>query len=168
MASTITGMTAVQIATLLSQPLDMSTPQDNLTRKAQINWTNGAGNSQADRQYHDQRTLGIGSHDDLNLVSGALVDGLGQTIALSRVKQIYIKASDSNSGNLIFANSHATMFRGPMGSAHLLQPGALNIWAAPNSGFVITSGTNHTLRISNNTNSASSAYDIIITGVSSG
>lgn len=167
MASNLTGMTAVQISTRLSQSLDMSTPQDNLTRKAQINWSNGAGASQADRQYHDQRILGVGSHDDLNLVSGALLDGLGQAIALSRVKQAYIKASDANSGNLIFANSHGTMFRGPMGSAHLLQPGAVNMWVAPNSGFAITSGTNHTLRISN-VSSASASYDLILTGVSSG
>ncbi len=167
MATNLTGITALQISTRLSQALDMSTPQDNLTRKAQINWSNGGGPSQVDRQYHDQRTLGVGSHDDLSFKDGTLLDGLGQAITLSRVKQAYVKASESNSGNIIFANSHATMFRGPLGSAQLLQPGALSIWAAPNSGYAITSGTNHTLRISN-ASSASAVYDIIITGVSSG
>jgi hypothetical protein len=65
-----------------------------------IQLSDGSGLNQANKLFADSRTVGASATDSLDL-SGALNDALGQSLVLTRVAAIMIKAAAANGGDLL-------------------------------------------------------------------
>ena len=167
MAEALSGKIVAQTALRLTNALDMSTPKDNLMRQQSCDIQSGGGQNQMNKLWHDSRLLGPGSHDNLGLVS-SLQDAFGQTVNFAAVKYVNIRVSDLTSGSLVFCNSVAARFGGIVSLGATLGQGGWHQYLWPSSaGWVVTSGSNSTIRISGNTDIPSGqtlAYDIMIGG----
>jgi len=170
MSLSLQGSVAVQVTIRYTNPLDLSTPVDNLSRKNQVDYSSGTGQNQADRLWHDTRVVSGTNNDDINML--ALTDSLGQTIAPARLRSMTIKASDTNSNNLLVVCSVTNGWLGPFGAAmssgFALQPGQIFNWTLGNSlGWAVTSGAG-TLRVKQTAVASNSpaSYDIILVGAS--
>jgi hypothetical protein len=144
----------------------IETQQSNILANYGISLSDGAGVNQAQKLWSDRRTLATGVGESLDL-NGVLVDGLGNTLALTVIKGIIISASASNTtvltvGNI--ANGLATIL-GIATQSLTLQPGELLMKITPAAaGYAVTAATADLLRVVNAAG-ASATYDIIIIGV---
>src|SRR5437899_185982 len=87
-----------------TSPLDLSTTENNLGFTRQINLASGVGAGQADKIWHDNRTLTASSTEDLDL-AGVLVDAFGATLTFARIKGLIVYASPANTNNVVVGNS---------------------------------------------------------------
>lgn len=135
-------------------------------RAANINkgytFTDGVGANQMNQLYQAKRTLG-GSPDDLDLSGTALTDVYGVSVALARIKSIYIEnLSSSNTMTIGNASSNAvSTFLGASSTLVLRPGGSVNLIAPDATGYVVTAGSADILRISG---TSGDQYKIVIGG----
>lgn len=128
----------------------------------------GSGAGKADRQYTKTRTLTGSSTEDLDLAA-VLTDIFGATLTFARVKGLFVKASKTNTNNVIVgaasANQWATLLN-TTGTV-TLRPGA---WfgaccdVSDATGWAVTAGTGDLLKVANSGAGTSVSYDIIVIG----
>jgi hypothetical protein len=144
----------------------IETQQSNILANYGISLSDGAGVNQAQKLWSDRRTLATGVGESLDL-NGVLVDGLGNTLALTVIKGIIISAAAANTTTLTIgniANGLATIL-GIATQSLTLQPGELLMKITPSAaGYAVTAATADLLRVVNAAG-ASATYDIIIIGV---
>jgi hypothetical protein len=132
-----------------------------------IQLADGSGANQANKLFADSRTVLASATDSLDL-SGALNDALGQSLVLTRVAAIMVKASANNGGDLLVGPAAANGFVGPFNAAAdrvKVKPGGLILLVAPTAaGFPVVAGTGDLLNIVNANAGASGAYDIVVVG----
>lgn len=161
---------AVAINALLTGVLDIGTVQHELKNVGpSLNLTTGTGANQADRLFTDTRTLAASANESLDL-AGSLVDALGVTLTMARVKLLVIKAAASNVNNVIVggvgANGWITGF-GDATDKLVVRPGGFIILAAPDAvAYAVTAATADLLLIANSGAGTPVTYDIIVVGSS--
>lgn len=99
MARTQRGRIVLDMTSELSDALDLSTPVDRLAKTLQYLLTGGTAAGQANRLWHDRRTVGPGG-ESLAL-DGGLVDGLGQAFTVSAIKVLLVTAAAGNLDELV-------------------------------------------------------------------
>lgn len=131
-----------------------------------IELTTGAGANQANEYFSDRRTLADSATEDLDL-AGSLTNGLGVTVALARVKFIYIK-NRSTTQVLSVGGAASNQFINWVGDATdviKIRPGGFLLLVAPDAtGYAVTASTGDKLKIANGAAGQSADYDIVIGG----
>lgn len=129
----------------------------------------GTGADQADIAFSDRRTLTASATENLDL-AGGLTDAFGATLTFARVKAIMVKASSSNTNDVVLGGAASNAFVNWVGDATdtvKVKPGGSFLIVAPNAtGYVVTAGTGDILKVANSAGSTSVVYDIIIIGAS--
>ena len=126
---------------------------------------NGVAVGQADQEFTDQRPLGAGANEDLDL-AGGVTNALGETVTFARVKAIWIEADLANDGNIVVGAAALNAFVGPFGAAtHTIALDAGERVCITNKGvgWTVTPGTGDLLRVANS-GAAAANYKIKIIG----
>lgn len=149
--------------------LDLATGVVPLEFTKSIALASGVGSGQADKIWHDERTIAASGTDDLDL-AGVLADAFGSTLTLARVKGLIVAAAAANVNNVVVGNAASNAWATLLGATHTLQvrPGGLIAAFAPDAtGYAVTGGTGDILRIANGGAGTGVIYDIVIIGASS-
>ncbi len=139
---------------------------DNAEIKQTTNYTNGTGDGQQTKIYHDQLTVNDAADLDLDL-SGSLTDKLGNTVQFTKVKSILVKNLNTATGeNLIMGGSAANAFQTHLGgtnpSISIGPKGAIGI-DSPLDGYAVTAGTGDILRFTGS--GGNITFDVVIEGI---
>lgn len=162
---------AVTASALLTAVQDLGNSQNSASRNYTVNLASGTAAGQADRVFHDQRTLAASATEDLDL-AGVLLDPLGATLTFARIKGIVVAAAAGNVNDVLVGGAAATQFLAPFGTATdkvRVRPGgvfALFAGQADAIGYVVGAGTADFLRIGNSAAGTAVNYDIILIGAS--
>jgi len=153
-----------------TKTLDLTTVSDPLTFRRAVQLSTGTGAGQADKVFHDRRTLAASATEDLDL-AGVLSDAFGAGITFARIKGLYIAASAANANNVVVgaaaSNAWATLLNAT--GTITLRPGAsFGAMAGPadGTGWAVTAGTGDLLKVANSAGGTGVDYDVIIVGAS--
>lgn len=157
------------VSASLSRALDLVTAQSPMVKSALLAFSDGAGANQADRVFHDTRTIAASGNEDLDL-AGSLTDVYGQTITFARIKGVIIIASSGNTNNVNVsrpASNGVPLFLAASDGL-AVKPGGFFAWGSPDaSGVAVTAGTGDLLNIANSGGTTGVTYDVIIIGAAS-
>jgi hypothetical protein len=165
----LTTQLTLSVIAKLTGATDLATVEAALTRKYRTDLANGIGAGNADRIWHDQRSIAASGTDDIDL-SGSLVDALGNACVFARVKGLIIVAADGNTNNLVVGNTTSNGFVSWVGGAThtvTVRPGgflALCAGDADATGYTVTAATADLLRVANSGSGTPVTYDIIVVG----
>jgi hypothetical protein len=159
----------VSVAATLTNQKALTTGQAPLSYAQSLILGSGTGANQADRLWSDTRTLAASAAEDLDL-AGVLVDALGATVTLARVKGLIIAASSGNTNNLIIGNAASNGFVSWVGAAThtvTVRPGGVFALFAPDAtAYAVTAATADLLHIANSGAGTTVTYDVVIIGAS--
>lgn len=168
MPETLSSRINVSISGLLTNAIDLSSPVDDFLKSIALTWATGTGADQADRLFHDKRTLSTGANEDVDLV-GTLLDGLGQTFSPARLKCLLVYNRPTNTTNLTIKPGAVNGIAGLFGAAAhtvTIPPGGIFLVVAPTAAaYALTAGTGDLLNVANAAG-ASADYDIVVLGAS--
>lgn len=171
MATTQNGRIAIDIKSTLASVLDLSTVSDQLAKLWEFVLMHGVGANQANALWHDSRMIPTAGSEDLDLggVGGSpvvtLVDGLGETVVLTRLKALFIKASAANDGDLVVTRPAATgvpLFIAA-GDGMAITPGGCLLLVAPDADGIPVSAAAGLLTVTNS-GASDASYDIVVIG----
>jgi hypothetical protein len=170
MASALSIDLRASLTWLLQDALELSTITDVSKLDYAASLTNGIGAGQADRIWHDERTLAAAAADDLTLSAlASSVFGNAVNVALAKVKALLIVCTTADSGTeLTIGNAASHAWVGPFdaGTSRLLIPGDSALFLVnKQSGWSVGAGSTDVLRILNS-GSGSATYRIVIVGTS--
>jgi hypothetical protein len=155
------------MSAMLTSALDFTNVSAPLSRVYQHIFTDGAGANQANRLFHDQRTLAASANEDLDL-AGVLTDPFGAAITFARIRGLVVAAAAANTNNVIVGGAAATQFVSWVGAAThtvTVRPGGfLALFAPDTTGYVTAAGASDFLRIANSGAGTSVTYDVILLG----
>jgi hypothetical protein len=156
------------LAATLSKSFDLMAAAPQLRKALAIEFSDGAGANQANRIWHDRRTLAASGTEDLDL-SGALVDVFGDAFQLARIKALIVLPAAANTNNVNVsrpaANGVPIFLAG--GDGMPVKPGGAFVWVDPSAGgVVVTAGTGDLVTIANAAAGTPVDYDIIVIGAS--
>lgn len=166
MAKALTTTIKVNVQATYTDPLDLVTAQDPLSFLRTISLATGTGASQADRSFHDIRTLASGANEALDL-AGVLADAFGDTLTFVKVKAIYVK-NLSTTDDLLIGGAAANALALFANSSDILQlrPGGIFLVSAPDADGIAV-GANDQLKLEHNADTTTSFnYEIVIIGTS--
>src|SRR5262245_37171162 len=129
--------------------LDLATPEARTAITEALTLAAGTGLDQADRIFHDRRTLSASATENLDL-AGVLTDIFGDALSFARIKLIYVKAAAANTNNVLVggAASNAFPFLGDATDIVPLKPGE---WFVKVTGsataWPVTAGTGDILKV---------------------
>lgn len=150
----------------LSNTIDIGSAGYSFNKSFTQAFTNGTGADQANQIWTDERTISGSSNDDLDLY-GSLTNAFGTTLNFTSIKGIFIKAGDSNGGNLTIggegSNPFSSIFSDPTDKLVLPPSSFVGICNPNANGYTVTASTGDMLRIAN-LDSASATYEILVIG----
>ncbi len=167
----LTSRLSIAASAIQTATLDLGTASAQLAKAYTVDLANGTAAGQADRTFHDQRTLAASANEDLDL-AGVLTDAFGATLTFARVKALIVAASASNSNNVIVGGAASNQFLSWVGAGThtvTLRPGAvlaLVAGSADTTGYAVTAATGDLLRIANSGAGSTVTYDIAVVGCS--
>ena len=152
-----------------TKALDLGTADFPVDVQALLTLTDGTGANQADRIFHDQRTLTASATEDLDL-AGSLTDAYGTTITMAKVKAILVKAAAANTNNVNVtrpASNGVPLYLAASDGVGI-PPGGCLLLAAPGAAGLatVTGGTGDLLTFTNSAGGTSVTYDVVIIGTS--
>jgi hypothetical protein len=157
----------VSLVATLTQALDLATAQVPLQVARSYQLADGAGADQANRIFHDQRTLAASANEDLDL-AGVLLDPFGAAITFARVKALLVAPAAANTNNVVVGAAATNPFLSWVGAGThtvTVRPGGVLLLAAPDAtAYAVTAGTGDLLRIANSGAGTSVTYDIVVIG----
>jgi hypothetical protein len=165
MPATVTSTLVVNFKSILANALGLASGQANLEAGINAAVPNGTGANQADRVFSDS-AKSISAAFDYDL-SGSLLDAFGAAFVLARVKAIYVKAAEANTGNVIIGNDVASPALGFGAITHTwaVPPGGVFFVYAPNAtGWPITATTADILQFT--PSAGTQVFDLVILGAS--
>lgn len=149
--------------------LDLSTPEDRKRLNFLDSLASGTGLDQADRIFHDSRSISTGANDDLDL-AGGLTDAFGTTLTFVKIKGIFIKNTATTAGEILNVgggSAHFINWIGAAGDIVKIGPdGLFVLWNPSAAGYAVTATTADILRITN-AGAGTIVYQIILVGTSS-
>ncbi len=159
---------SVSLASTLTNALDLATGRVPLDYATEMRLGSGTGANQADKIFHDQRTLAASASENLDL-AGVLSDAFGQAITFARIKAVLIVASSANTNNVNVSRDavNGVPLFASAGDGLSILPGGGFLWWAPGAtGVVVTPGTGDLLVFANSGAGTSVTYDVVIIGAS--
>ncbi len=169
MADTLSLDVQAKLSWVFLDDLDLSTIKDDSALEFKQSVLDGTGAGQADKMWHDRRTLSSATSEtlDLSALTNTLF-GSPITTNLAKVKCIFVKNRSTNTGDeLAIGDAAANAFVAPFANA----AGGL-VEVGPNSPLLLANlvdgwsvGSNVNLKIEN-TGTADITYDIVIVGTS--
>lgn len=135
---------------------------------ALLQYTDGSGASQASKLWSPLTGYSVSASTNTDIdLSGSLAGTYG-TVVFTALKGIFIKAGDSNPGNLVVGNV-TNGITAPFGAAtHSVQvtPGGVLLLATPSAaGWGITAGTADLLRIASAATAGTYTWDVLVWGI---
>lgn len=164
----LTSKISVSVVAALTNALDLATASVPLSVNETIRLASGTGNGQADKIFHDQRTLGASATEDLDL-AGSLTDALGTSLTFARIKALVVVAASGNTNNVnvIRPASNGVPLFLAAGDGVPVRPGGIFAWACSDAtGVAVTAGTGDLVTFTNSAGSTSVTYDVVIIGAS--
>ncbi|WP_435589806.1 hypothetical protein [Micromonospora aurantiaca (nom. illeg.)] len=162
---------AVAVQAAQTGTLDLGTSAATIAKRYAVELASGTGAGQADRVFHDQRTLAASATEDLDL-SGVLLDAFGATLAFARIKGLIVAAAAGNVNDVIVGGAAANAITSFFGAAaHTLRVrpgGVLALIAGGNDavGYTVVPATGDLLRVGNGGAGTPVTYDIAVIGTS--
>lgn len=165
----LTSRLLLELTSNLTTALDLASASVPLDYKRQVDLASGTGANQADRVFHDQRTLTASSSENLDL-AGSLTDAFGATITFARVKGLLVAASAGNTNNVLVGGAASNGFVNWVSDATdvvVVRPGGVLALFAPDAtAYAVTAATGDLLKVANSGGTTSVIYDIVIIGAS--
>jgi hypothetical protein len=154
----------------LTNALDLATGSVPLTFRRSATLSTGTAAGQADKIFHDRRTIAASGSEDLDL-AGVLTDAFGATLTFARVKGLYVAAAATNANNVVVGNASSNGWATLLNATGTLtlRPGAAvgaMAGVADGTGWAVTAGTGDLLHVANSGAGTSVTYDIVIIGAS--
>jgi hypothetical protein len=146
---------------------DLSSPCDPLEITKRYDLSSGTGSGQADRIFHDQRTLAASATEDLDLAA-VLTDKFGAVLTFAKLKELYVYAASANTNNVNVTRPAANgvpVFLAAGDGTPVLPDGMFH-WIAPGAGVAVTAGTGDLLTFTNSAGATAVTYDVVIIGTS--
>jgi hypothetical protein len=157
------------IAATLNNQLDLQLASSPLSYPYSFGMQTGTGANQADKIFTDTRTIAASGTDPLDL-NGVLIDPLGATLSLLRVKLLMIRAAAANTNNVLVggagSNQWATWISAATTNVIVRPGGALLLFAPDATAYGVTAATGDILQIANSGAGTSVTYDVVIIGAS--
>jgi hypothetical protein len=152
-----------------TSPADLSTPSQRLQRELVNGFSSGVGANQADKLWHDTRTLTASQTEDLDL-SGVLLDVFGAAFTLAKLRMLAVRAATGNTNNVNVSRPAANgvpLFLAASDGVPVV-PGGTFLFIAPNAaGIAVTAGTGDLVTVTNSAGGTSVTYDVYALGTSS-
>src|SRR5690606_25347007 len=149
---TLTSELKTSLGWLFQDELDLATVSDGSRLDYVLSLPSGTDSAQADRLWHDQRTLEAAAHDDL--VLSALPQTLfGDTIhiALASVRALLlINLATDEDENLHLGGAASNLWQGPFaasGDKLVIPPDSCLLLVNKNAGWPVGAGSSDQLRI---------------------
>lgn len=166
----LSSILSVSASADLTNALDLATASVPLTLRRAVSLGSGTAAGQADRVFHDRRTLAASGTEDLDL-AGVLLDAFGTAITFARIKGIVVAASAGNTNNVVVGNASATQWATLLSATGTvtLRPGAVlcaMAGQADATGYAVTAGTGDLLKVANSSSGTAVEYDIVLIGAS--
>jgi hypothetical protein len=170
MSDTLTSEIKASIGWLFQDALDLSTVSDSSQLSYHQTFVDGTNSDQADKIWHDVRTLASGVHEDLTLSALAtLLFGSIGAIALAKVKAILLVNTATTAGeNLIVGGATSNEWQGPFvtaGDKLSVPADSCLLLMNKKAGWTVSSGSADRLRIAN-TGAGTITYKIAVLGTS--
>jgi hypothetical protein len=172
MADTLSVDLKASLTWLFSEGLDLSTLNDNAKLEYAQSTTDGTGADQADKLWHDQRTVNAASHDDLDLTALTnSIFGTSVSISFAKVKAILIVNTSTVSGDILrmggagAGQAFAAPFNGSATAEVEVGADSCLMLVNKKDGWTVTPATGDILRVANPGGSAVT-YKIAIVGTS--
>jgi len=159
---------SVGYAATLNNQIALQWASSPLAYAKSFGLSNGTGASQADKLFSDQRTIAPSGNDDLDL-AGVLVDPLGGTITMARIKGLIVVAAAANTNTVVMglgSNPITTILGGTTPTLTIRPGGFMALFAPDAVAYVVTAATADILRFANSGAGTVVNYDIIIFGSS--
>lgn len=170
MADTLTSELRASLTWQFQDMVNVSTVTDSSLLDFRHTLADGTASNQADKVWHDQRTLSVGANEDL-LLSALPVTLFGNSlsIALVRVKAILLVNTSTIDGEkLTLGGAPSHEWLGPFGASgnKLVVPAdSCLLLVNKKSGWNVTAGTADKFRIANS-GTGNITYKIAILGTS--
>lgn len=170
MAEVVTSLQVVfKLIGTLTNTLDLSVSTDSIAKDYTLTYSNGTGASQANKWWHDQRTLGASATEDIDL-AGSLTSLLdASTITLTSLKGIFVYAAAANNAannlNVTRPAANGITWLLAAGDGISIKPGAFFAWFDPSAnGATVTAGTADLITFTNSAGTNSITYDVFLLG----
>ena len=165
----LTTNVSLEVIARLTGAGDLGNASAPLDYSKLIAMGDGTGLNQADVLWHDQRTLGSGANEDLDL-AGSLTDLLGNAITVVDLKLVLFHVPTAGAGPITVsrpASNGVPLFGAASDSVKVMGGGAF-LWVNPDATDVVTvtAGTGDLINVLNDDGAASVTYDVIIAGTS--
>ena len=129
----------------------------------------GVAAGQIDRWYHAQRTIAASSNEDLDF-SGSLLNPLGNTAVMARMKFLLVAAAAGNTNNVNVTRpaSNGVPWALAAGDGVAVAPGETKVLInrIDATGIVVTAGTGDLINFANSGAGTPVTYDILALGCS--
>lgn len=170
MAKTLVTSINLRLLARALDTQDLGNRENNTAYKKLLSLLSGVGLNQADRMFHDQRTLAASGTEDLDVAAGGgLLDVLGDALALVKVKAIIVHAAAANTNNVNLSRPAANgvpIFLAA-GDAVAVRPGGLAVLVWPdNTAIPVTGGTGDLITFTNSAAGTPVTYDVFVIGTS--
>lgn len=168
---TLTSRIALTVDANLTTALDLASGSVPLLKTYAATLQSGTGAGQADKIFHDQRTLAASASEDLDL-AGVLTDAFGASLTFVKVKALIISAAAGNTNNVLVGGVAAglsSIITPQTTGVVVVRPGAtfaVLAGAADATGYAVTATTADLLHVANSAAGTSVTYDVIIIGTS--
>lgn len=155
----------------LTKALDLAVGSVPLLREYATILATGTGAGQADKVFHDTRTLAASATEDLDL-AGSLLDAYGDAFTPAKIKALIISAATGNTNNVVVGGVSAglsTIIQPAATGLVVVRPGAtfaVFAGSADSTGYAVTATTADLLHVANSGAGTSVTYDIVIIGTS--
>ncbi len=175
MARSLTAIVSSVITGTYSNDSTGATDAINIVEKSSL--SNGTAANKAQRTWESLgRTISTGSSENIDVFdlgsidigAGAGLDSLGQALAFTGIKALYVKNSDTSTGTLTVgaegsAAAWNSLFASDTGGIDLV-PGASILVQDPSAlGLAVADSSNHLLKMADS--SGGLTYDIVIIGI---
>ncbi len=164
----LTATVQLSVAGQQTNPVDLGTAKAPFSESLSIAYASGVAAGQADRVFHDQRTLAASATENLDL-AGILADVFGAVLTFATIKAIIIRAASGNTNDVQVTRPAANGVVGPFlaaGDGVALKPGFAFAWFGSGAGVAVTPATGDLLTITNSAAGTPVTYDVIIIGTS--
>jgi hypothetical protein len=133
-----------------------------------VDFATGTGSGQADLLHFSTRILAASASEDLNFFDGSLKQPDGSPFAALSIKELYIRAADANTNEVVIGGASSNVWVGPFKDASDkigVLPKAFQPFLHPSIGWTV-SNTVKLLKIANGGAGTPVTYDLVLIGSS--
>lgn len=163
MATTHDIYVKVSLVSLLQNVGDLGTAESRTAITSETHLTTGTGADQSDQFYSDSGECAAAT--DVIDLAGALTNAFGESITLTKLKGLYIKAGSANTVDIeVTMPAGGAPFMKTAADALLLKPGMTFYFSVPTAAAIaISSGSTDLIHLTAAAGTAT--YDVALWGV---